>query len=83
VSDLLRVKEELEKGPATPEYLALKLGIPKDRVEGIIEILKGMGHLVEEEGQECSGKGKFCTFCPLKDHCGESPIRTYRLRPKE
>ena len=83
MSDLLRVKEELEKGPVTAEYLSIRLKMPKERVEGILEILKGMGYLIEGERPECREKGVYCTFCPLKEHCGESPIRTYRVRPKE
>lgn len=83
MSDLARVKAELEKGPVTAEYLSIKLKIPKEKVEGILAILKGMGYLVEEKRPECREKGAYCAFCPLKDHCGESPIKTYTVRPKE
>ncbi len=79
----MRVKNELEKGPVTTEYLAIKLNMPKKKVEGILDILRGMGYLVEEERPECTEKGAYCMFCPLKEHCGETPVRTYTVRPKE
>jgi CRISPR/Cas system-associated exonuclease Cas4 (RecB family) len=79
----MRVKEELEKGPVTAEYLSIKLEIPKERVENILDILKEMEYLIEEERPECREKGVYCTFCPLKEHCGENPIKTFRVRPKE
>ncbi len=76
----MRVKDELEKGPVTAEYLSIRLNIPKGKVEGILDILRGMGYLIEEESPECREKGTYCMFCPLKDHCGESPIKTYTVK---
>jgi len=53
----------INEGKRFPQDIARELGITVGEVEGIIELLKGLGYIEEVE------KGPSCETCPLRKVC--------------
>ncbi|EEB73165.1 helix-turn-helix domain-containing protein [Thermococcus sp. AM4] len=53
----------INEGKRFPQDIARELGITVGEVEGIIELLKGLGYIEEVE------KGPACETCPLRKVC--------------
>ena len=63
MSKLEEVLRLINEGKRFPEEIARELGISVGEVNGIIELLKGLGYIEEVE------KGPSCEECPLRKIC--------------
>ena len=65
LNTLERVLKLVREGRRTPAEIARELGLRREEVETVIEILKGLGYI--EEVQKGAPP---CETCPLKRICG-------------